>query len=83
MQWGGQGPPWSAKEEWSGGWLSWVVTTVENRGASRLMTGTTWSPSGTARLPPGQKSRCTSTTTSASSLAGEKAIGTLLRKAVH
>jgi hypothetical protein len=55
-----------------------VVTTVENRGASRLMTGTTWSPSGTARLPPGQKSFCTSTTISASSRFGAKAIGSSL-----
>jgi hypothetical protein len=42
-----------------------VKTLTAKRGSSRLITGTTASPSGTARAPPGQKSFCTSTTISA------------------
>src|SRR5262245_4030403 len=43
---------------------SWVNTTCTNFCAMRLMTGTTCSPSLTAKLPPGRKQFCTSTTIS-------------------
>src|SRR5918996_6020692 len=51
-----------AKEAWPRGCQSWVSTMFSKRAASRLMSGTTSSPFGTARAPPGQKSFCTSTT---------------------
>ena len=41
---------------------SWVRITCSKAGASRLMTGTTWSPSFTGSAPPGTKPFCTSTT---------------------
>src|SRR5262245_12721244 len=44
---------------------SCVSTTFRNALAMRLMTGMTSSPLATARLPPGRKQFCTSTTTSA------------------
>src|SRR5689334_24260456 len=49
---------------------SCVSTTLENALASLLMTGTTCSPSFTARLPPGRKQFCTSITSSAEASSG-------------
>src|SRR5262245_3586108 len=59
-----------AKEEWPRGCQSWVSTTWRNCPIRRLTVGTISSPFGTARLPPGQKSFCTSMTTSTSSSVG-------------
>ena len=55
-----------AKDAWPGVCQSCVSTTQWNARAMRLITGTTWSPSGTASTPPGMKAFCTSTTISAS-----------------
>src|SRR3546814_344843 len=55
-----------AKEVWSAGCQSCVTIRCANLPASRFITGTTASPSGTASAPPGQKSFCTSTTISIS-----------------
>src|SRR5688572_18531624 len=64
-------PLWvDAKEEWPRGCQSWVSTTWRNCPIRRLTVGTISSPFGTARLPPGQKSFCTSMTTSTSSSVG-------------
>src|SRR3569833_496145 len=58
-------PGWAeANEIWAGVCQSWVMTTLLNALAIRLMTGTTCSPSFTARLPPGRKQFCTSITSS-------------------
>ena len=46
---------------------SWVSTTFWNDLAILLISGTISSPLATARLPPGRKQFCTSTTTSAAS----------------
>src|SRR5579871_3110207 len=66
--WNGSAPGWLlANEEWPAGCQSCVSNTCAKRCASRLMTGTTASPSATASAPPGQKSFCTSITSSRSS----------------
>src|SRR5215207_7153653 len=49
---------------------SCVSTTLENTLERRLITGTTCSPSFTARLPPGRKQFCTSITRSAAASSG-------------
>src|SRR5215207_5502578 len=49
---------------------SCVSTTLENILDRRLITGTTCSPSFTARLPPGRKQFCTSITRSADASSG-------------
>src|SRR5437762_4688003 len=59
-----------ANETWPGVCQSCVITTLENAFASLLMTGTTCSPSFTARLPPGRKQFCTSITRSAEASSG-------------
>src|SRR5450432_1382831 len=60
-------PGWlEANELWPAGCQSCVSTTWSKRSVSRLMTGTTASPSPTASAPPGQKSFCTSMTSSTS-----------------
>src|SRR5579883_2299189 len=67
MVWNGSAPGWLlANEEWPAGCQSCVSTTCAKRCASRLITGTTASPSATASAPPGQKSFCTSITSSRS-----------------
>src|ERR1700722_13770478 len=59
-------PGWAdANETWPAVCQSCVITTLVNPLASRLMTGTTGSPSFTARLPPGRKQFWTSMTSSA------------------
>src|SRR5262245_47550725 len=60
-------PGWEeANEMCPGVCQSWVRTTCSKTRASRLIMGTTWSPSFTARDPPGTKQFCTSTTRSTS-----------------
>src|ERR1700704_3067864 len=54
-----------AKEMWPGVCQSWVSTTFWKDLAILLMSGMISSPLATARLPPGRKQFCTSTTTSA------------------
>src|ERR1700752_5005020 len=65
-QCGGHGPPCDSKEQCSAGCQSMVATASQLCSKSRLMTGITSSPPGTAREPPGQKSFCTSTMINAS-----------------
>src|SRR4029450_11638832 len=65
-QCGGHGPPRDSKEQCSAGCQSMVATDSHRCSKSRLITGTTSSPYGTARAPPGQKSFCTSTMINAS-----------------
>src|SRR3546814_5381908 len=57
---------------WSAGCQSCVTIRCANLPASRFITGTTASPSGTASAPPGQKSFCTSTTISISARRSEE-----------
>ena len=62
----GRRPTWlAAKEPCSAGCQSWVATTSSKAGWRRLATGTTASPSATARAPPGMKSFWRSTRISA------------------
>ena len=64
-------PGWAeANEICPGVCQSWVSTTFWNALAILLMTGMTSSPLPTARLPPGRKQFCTSTTTRAASAPG-------------
>src|ERR1043166_4429915 len=64
-------PEWlDANEIWPPVCQSCVSTTLENAFASLLITGTTCSPSFTARLPPGRKQFCTSITSSAEASSG-------------
>src|SRR4029450_7252539 len=69
-QCGGQTPPYAAKRVVRAGCQSREATPhpprAANRSAAGCRSGSTASPSGTASAPPGQKSFCTSTTTSAS-----------------
>src|ERR1700740_2356125 len=59
-------PSWlEANETWPGVCQSCVITTLANSLAILLITGMTWSPPFTARLPPGRKQFCTSMTSSA------------------
>src|SRR5262247_1840156 len=61
-------PGWEeAKEMWPDVCQSWVRTTFWNALAILLMSGTISSPLATAKLPPGRKQFCTSTTTSTES----------------
>ena len=55
-----------ANERWPGGCQSWVANAWSKRASSRLITGTTASPSATASSPPGMKVGCTSTSPSMS-----------------
>src|SRR5215813_3385385 len=56
-------PGWDdANDTWPGVCQSCVSTTCSKAGARRLMIGMIWSPSFTAREPPGVKQFCTSTT---------------------
>ncbi len=64
-------PAWAeANETWPGVCQSCVITTLAKLLAIRLMTGTTCSPSFTARLPPGRKQFWTSITSSADASSG-------------
>src|SRR3989337_1281989 len=65
--WNGRFPRWlEANEAWPAGCQSCVSTTTAKRSAISLTSGTISSPCATASAPPGRKSFCTSTTTSAS-----------------
>src|SRR5258708_620740 len=64
-------PGWAeANETWPTVCQSCVITTLVKALAIRLITGTTCSPSLTARLPPGRKQFCTSITRSADASSG-------------
>src|ERR1700681_2661376 len=64
-------PAWTdANEIWPAVCQSCVITTFAKPLAMRLMTGTTCSPSLTARLPPGRKQFWTSMTSSADASSG-------------
>ena len=70
MSWtqcGGHGPPCATNDEWSAGCQSRVAIVSANRAsaANALIGAITSSPAGTASAPPGRKSFCTSTISSA------------------